>query len=97
MEHPEVKLKLHSASQKSKSIDITGVADTGAQSDLWSLEQFLNAGFTKEDLSPVSLSLFAANRSPIKMSGAFRANLEGKFTQGTQIRCSIVIYISLDV
>ncbi|KAF3842804.1 hypothetical protein F7725_001653 [Dissostichus mawsoni] len=54
---------------------ISAVADTGAQSDLWSLEEFLACGFARDDLRPVSLSLSAANRSPIAIEGAFFARL----------------------
>ena len=97
MRHPEVGLKLRPEINCSKSIDVMGVADTGAQSDLWSLDQFLKAGFRKSNLSLVSLSLVAANRSPIKISGAFIATLEGQSTTGSRVRCRTMVYVRPDV
>ena len=54
-------------------VDVSAIADTGAQSDLWSLADFLACGFLRSDLHPISLSLSAANRSPISIEGAFFA------------------------
>ena len=48
MKHPEVGLKFRPEINCSKSIDVMGVADTGAQSDLWSLDQFLKAWLSEE-------------------------------------------------
>jgi len=97
MKHPEINLKLYPKFTGSKPVDIVGVADTGAQSDLWSMEMFLAAGFNQHDLSPASFSLFAANRSPIKINGAFHATLEGHSSGGSPVRCRTIIYVSQDV
>ena len=61
------------------------IADTVAQSDLWSLQQFLDAGFTMADLSPVSLSFNAANKSPIRIDGTFFAKLDGRLPTGKTV------------
>ena len=55
--------------------EVSAIADTGAQSDLWSLSDFIACGFSRDDLHPISLSLSAANRSPISIEGAFFAKL----------------------
>lgn len=86
LKHPEVSLKLHNDSSPLGPVDVLVIADTGAQSDLWSLEAFISAGFTKQDLSPVSLSLYAANRSPIRISGTFYAVLAGRSTDSSTMR-----------
>ena len=96
-EHPRVPLKIALEKQPSRSIDVTAIADTGAQSDLWSLQQFLDAGFTMADLSPVSLSLNAANKSPIRIDGAFFAKLDGRLTTGKTVSRRSMIYVSQDV
>ena len=93
-EHPRIQLELSSKQQSTK---VTAVADSGAQSNLWSLDQFINAGFTTADLSPVSLSLNAANKSPIKIDGAFFGKLSGKSPTGKTISCRSMIYVSRDV
>ncbi|CAL8388609.1 unnamed protein product [Boreogadus saida] len=51
-------------------VSISAIADTGAQSDLWSIEEFLACGLSCDDLRPVNLSLSAANRSPIAIGGS---------------------------
>jgi len=50
-----------------------------------------------EDLSPVSITLNAANKSPIKIDGAFFAKLAGQSTSGKVITCQTMIYVSRDV
>ena len=95
--HPKVSLKLSLDNQTPGQIDISSIADSGAQSDLWSLDQYLNAGFRKSDLLPVSLSCKAANHSPIHIEGAFRAVLKGRSKSGNMITCRTLIYVSRDV
>ena len=43
----------------------TAMADSGPQSCLWLMNDFLAAGFSQDDLIPVSIDLVAANKSPI--------------------------------
>ncbi|CAH3168005.1 unnamed protein product, partial [Pocillopora meandrina] len=59
----------------STQVTTTAIADTGTQSNLWSLEEYLSCGFSRDDLHPVCLSLTAANRTPIRIEGAFFAKL----------------------
>lgn len=59
----------------SKIVQVEGIADSGAQSDVWSMKEFLRAGFSEDDLHPVTMSLNAANKSPIKINGAFFATV----------------------
>ena len=58
--------------------NVMAVADSGAQSDVWSLSEFLKHGFSREDLHPVSLNLCAANKSKITIVGAFLVCWRGK-------------------
>ncbi|KAF3835770.1 hypothetical protein F7725_028328 [Dissostichus mawsoni] len=76
---------------------ISTVADTGAQSDLWSLEEFLACGFARDDLRPVSLSLSAANHSPIAIEGAFFARLSTTCSGGRVTSCRSMVYVSSSV
>lgn len=96
-EHPQVPLTIALDNLSSKPVDVMAVADTGAQSDLWSLQKFLDAGFTMADLSPVSLSLHAANKSPIRIAGAFFAKLQGQPRAGNTVSCRSMMYVSQDV
>ncbi len=73
------------------------IADTGAQSDLCSLEEFITCGFSRDDLQPVSLSLSAANRSPIAIEGAFFARLTAASRDGAETTCRSMVYVSSSV
>ncbi|KAJ8359136.1 hypothetical protein SKAU_G00156610 [Synaphobranchus kaupii] len=76
---------------------VSAVADTGAQSDLWSLEEFLACGFPRDDLRPVRLSMSAANRSPIAIEGAFFARLSTASSGGGVTSCRSMVYVSSSV
>ena len=77
--------------------EVSAIADTGAQSDLWSLADFLAQGFSRTDLYPVSLGLSAANRSPISIEGAFFAKIEATPQQGDVSECRSMVYVSSSV
>lgn len=49
------------------------------------------------DLSPVSISSDATNRSPIQIDGAFHATFEGRSHMDDQIVCDSMIYVSRDL
>ena len=101
-EHPTVNLKLSTNSSDYKSFglccpsvpstEIISTTDRGAQSCLWS-----KAGFNIENIIPVNLDVSAANRSPIKITGAKFAHLTGKGQNGEPISCATMIYISPSV
>ncbi|KAJ8333519.1 hypothetical protein SKAU_G00415270 [Synaphobranchus kaupii] len=76
---------------------VSAVADTGAQSDLWSLEEFLACGFSRDDLRPVRLSMSAANRSPIAIEGAFFTRLLTASSGGGVTSCRSMVYVSSSV
>ena len=73
---------------------ITAMADTGAQSCLWSTTGFLAAGFTPSDLIPVSIDLVAANMSPIKIAGAIILRLQGHLPDRGPFSCATMVYVS---
>ena len=70
------------------------LTDSGAQSNLWSYEECIAAGFQHQDLIPVSLDLEAANKSPIKIEGALFIRLSGKSPSGKKISCAAMVYVS---
>ena len=77
--------------------EVSAIADTGAQSDLWSLSDFIASGFSREQLHPISLSLSAANRSPISIEGAFFARLATQSSSGNITACHSMVYVSSSV
>ena len=95
--HPTINLRLVLGKRPSEFVTLEAIADTGAQSNLWSLDQFLKSGFKMSDLSPASLSLNAANKSPIRIDGVFFANIRGTSTIRNAPMCHSMVYVSRDV
>ena len=75
-------------------VSLLAKLDSCAQSCLWSLREFLLAGFSEDDLIPVTLGLSAANHSRIPISGAIFARLEGFTPDGSPISCRTMVYVS---
>ena len=77
-QHPRIQLQVAIHNSPATVANVECVADTGAMSNLWSFKEFLRAGFNECDLSPVAISMKAANKSPVRIDGAFLATLEGR-------------------
>ena len=77
--------------------EVSAIADTGAQSDLWSMTDFIACGFSRDDLLPVRLGLSAANRSPISIEGAFFAKLTTQPHHSEVTSCRSMVYVSSSV
>jgi hypothetical protein len=97
--HPTVRIKISidkpartRSARSTVNATVDAIADTGAQSDLWSLSEFLAHGFSKDELSPVTLGLSAANRSPIPIEGAFFARIETASSDDKSTRA--MVYVS---
>jgi len=73
---------------------LMAIADSGAQSCLWSFREFLEAGFKESDLIPVSLDLMAANKSPIPIEGAVLLRLAGAPCDTEDVTCACMVYVS---
>ena len=95
--HPRVELSISPEHATSHPTPVNGLADSGAQSDVWSLDAYLNAGYSRDDLQPVSLNLNAANKSAIHIDGAFFAEVSGTSVNGGIISHNTMIYVSRDV
>ena len=104
LDHPKLHLKLSIAASDYKVIGrmchnvnpvtISAMADTGAQSCLWSMDAFLAAGFLLSDLIPVKIDLVAANKSPIRIEGAIVARLSADGANGITHSCATMVYVS---
>ena len=78
-----------------KHIDV--VADSGAQSCLWSRKEFLKSGFNLADLIEVHHTMEAANAAPIKIDGAILLRLSGKNDKDDEeIQAAVMVYVSPD-
>ena len=73
--------------------NIIAIADTGAQTNMWSLRNFLAAGINRSILIPASV-LVAANYSGIKTEGAFLVVIKGLGADKANVQCHAMIYAS---
>ena len=80
-----------------KYITVSGVADTGAQTNIWGIAEFLSSGLDESILHKTPLSVYAANREPLNIVGGFLAELEGDTPEHDQVSCQTMIYISRSV
>ena len=95
--HPSTQLNVTNDSSPSFSTTVNALADSGAQTDVWSMEEFLRAGFSIDKLTPVRLTLNAANKSAIRIDGAFLGTISGRTPNGTLLTTKSMIYVSRDV
>ena len=102
--HPRIKITISAAERQgtpnqtpTPTAHVSAIADTGAQSDLWSLSEYLSCGFSRDALRPVTIGLTAANRSPISIEGAFFANLQAAPVSGKTTSCRTMLYVSSSV
>jgi hypothetical protein len=94
-EHPRATFNISIAGrEQSRPVTVEGIADTGAQSNLWGLQDFQEAGFSAGDLRPVTLNIRAANKNPINVVGAFQGQFEGHSPSGDSISCQAMVYVS---
>ena len=72
---------------------VNGLADTGAESNLWSWREFRKAGFRKEDLIHMPIRISGADGHPFNIIGAFKATFSGTSETDRHIQCDMV-YVS---
>ena len=92
-DHPRVHIKI-AKPNNTRHADIMAVADSGAMSNLWGLKEFLDAGFTRDDIVPVTIDIRAANKVNLNVVGYFRASICGDNRNGKNISCYDKIFIS---
>ena len=102
--HPKVKLTITVDPQDYKDFgarcpeapasSTEAITDSGAQLNLWEYAECMSAGFTPDDIIPVSMGLEAANKSPITIEGALLLRLTGTSPTGEVFSCAALVYIS---
>ena len=91
--HPQVTLRIGPVNSQ-QSAEVSAIADTGAQSNLWGLQDFLDSGFQVADLQKATLNICAANKQQLNVVGGFDARLEGESPSGKIVSCETRVYIS---
>ena len=86
----------HVEPTSTSATNITAIADTGAQGNVWSLGEFLQCGFPRDILNPAP-NLVSANHSSISIAGMFFAIIQRLSCHGHIVQCRAMVYICADV
>ena len=102
-EHPKVQVTIlvdraqaHGESTAVRATNVTAIADTSAQVNIWSLDEFVKYGFSRDILTPAS-NLVAANHFSIPIVGTFFVIIEGLSCHGHVVQFRAMIYVSADI
>ena len=76
-------------------VNVVGVADTGAQSNVWGMGDFQKSGLPQYLLQKVTLNFLGVNQSRLEIVGGFRAKCTGNAPNGDVIACEL--YISSNI
>ena len=77
-----------------KATNLSAIADSGAQTCLWSSSEFYAAGFSDSDLLPVQMDLMAANKSPIPIKGSILLRIHCSSADGEKVSTAAMVYVS---
>ena len=72
-----VKCRNYRYSSNPCHFNIDGIADSGAKSDVWGLDEYRKAGYLQQELCTMNY-LNAANKSATRIDGAFFTTISGK-------------------
>ena len=99
--HPTVAFSLSAlipGGKYSSTVDVmNGIADTGAQSNLWGLDDFKQSGLPMNILRNVKTNIRGVDRNPLKITGAFHAKCSGKSPCGDTVDSKCIVYVSPNV
>ena len=97
-DHPKARFHLSIADRdQHRHVPVEAIADTGAQSNVWGLDDFQKAGFTLNDLQPTSMKIRAANSNPMVVEGHFIGVFKGMSPADEEIACRAIVYVSSSV
>lgn len=95
-DHPKITIKLCPINC-TNSIMLKGVADTGAQSNVWGMQDFLRAGYHEEILETVPVKVTTVDKQAIDITGGFLAQIQGEDPHGDQVTCQAMILVSKSI
>ena len=95
LQHPKASISIQFAEGNNTAwAPVEAIADTGAQTNVWGLEDFQMAGFSVGDLRPSSMKIRAANSNPMNIVGQFKGVFKGKSPTGEDILCEDTVIVS---
>ena len=91
-DHPRVQLRL--TTEDGRSVFVDAIADSGAQSNLWGLADFGQAGYNCNQLRQSDVNVSAVNHQVMSLVGSFPCFLEGVTSTGDIVSCRSMVYVS---
>ena len=91
--HPRVQFQLKDE-QGGRSVTVSAIADSGAQSNLWGFADFQLAGFRRGQLRSATVNVSAANNQPMNIVGSFTCILQGASPEGEPVSCRSIVYVN---
>ena len=88
--HPKLDLRLKQVGGD-KMVPFVGIADTGAQVNIWGLSGYLKAGFKEDMLQKPTVKIRAVNEDKLTIVGGFVAEIEGDGPDGTIVSCRAMV------
>ena len=95
-DHPRVTVRVQPIGSEKAAV-VRGVADTGAQPNIWGRSDFIKAGFSESILKDVNLTIKAANQQPLHIIGGFLATFEGDAPDNSQVSCQAMVFVSSSI
>ena len=95
-DHPRVTICVYPEGT-ARSITVEGIADTGAQTNIWGMSDFKSHGLHEGILKKIPLKIHAANKQPLNIAGGFEAKIEGVTPGNERVTCNTVIFVSKSV
>ena len=91
--HPKLKLRLKQVGGF-QIVPFVGIADTGAQTNIWGLREYLKAGLNEGMLQEPSIKVSAVNQIKLNIIGGFVAEIEGDDCNGDIVSCRAMVQVS---
>ena len=91
--HPKLNLRLRQIGGD-RIVSLVGIADTGAQTNIWGLADYIRAGFKKEMLQKPTVRVHAVNQNKLRIIGGFVAEMEGDDPNGKKVNCRAMVQVS---
>ena len=92
-EHPRIAVQISPVNHRN-IVSVMGIADTGAQPDLWGLDGFLKSGLNRSILKQTDVDVRVANKQSLDIVGSFLAEFIGKAPDGRVIKHQSMIFIT---
>ena len=91
--HPKINFMLKPTFMK-QFTSCVGITDTGAQTNLWFVDEFLKAGFKQSSLQRPLVKVCAVNQEAMNIIGSFNATIQGTSPSGEVFSSETKVHVT---